>query len=57
MALRINPIPPNSPTIKIPGTLVSKHSSMVGTSTLFVGVPNTNSIAPTGQFDAHNLNQ
>src|SRR5690606_6292599 len=48
-ALRIRPMPPSSPTMYSPGTLVSKFSRMRGSSTPRLSVPKTSLIASTGQ--------
>jgi hypothetical protein len=48
-ALRIRPMPPSSPEMKIPGTLVSNSGVRVGRSTPRRSEPNTSEIAPTGQ--------
>ena len=48
-ALRISPMPPSSPTMKTPGTLVSNLGSTWGMSTPRRSEPNTSVIADTGQ--------
>ena len=53
MALRINPIPPSSPAIKMPSTLDSKSGFTCGRSMPRVCVPNTSVMAPTGHAARH----
>ena len=48
-ALRINPMPPSSPAIKMFETLVSKVGATKGISMPRFSVPNTSCIASTGQ--------
>jgi hypothetical protein len=52
-ALRIRPMPPSSPAMKIPGTLVSKFGFTLGMSTPRFSVPNTSLIAFMGQAVSH----
>ena len=49
MALRMSPIPPSSPAIKMPGTFVSKFELTCGISTPRDSVPNTSVMASAGQ--------
>ena len=51
--LRMSPMPPSSPAMKIPATLVSKVGLTTGMSTPRRSVPNTSVIACTGQAAAH----
>ena len=48
-ALRIRPMPPSSPAMKMPGTLVSNCGLTCGMSTPRRSVPKTSRIASTGQ--------
>jgi len=49
IALRINPIPPSSPAMKMPRTFDSKLGVTFGMSTPRFAEPNTSVIASTGQ--------
>ena len=53
MAVLIRPIPPNSPTMKTPGTLVSKFSLTFGTLTVWRASPKVRTIACVGQTSTH----
>src|SRR2546426_5168662 len=53
MAVLIRPIPPNSPTMKTPGTLVSKFSFTFGTLTVWRASPKVRTIACVGQTSTH----
>src|SRR6267378_1193151 len=53
MAVLIRPIPPNSPTMKTPGTLVSKFSLTFGTLTVWRASPKVRTIAGVGAFLLH----
>ncbi len=52
-ALRMRPMPPSSPAMKMPGTLVSKFGFTRGMSTPRRSLPNTSVIAVTGHAAAH----
>jgi hypothetical protein len=52
MAFLISANPPNSPTMKMPGTDVSNASLNRGISALMLGLAFTISIAPTGHASA-----
>src|SRR5579872_1603440 len=53
MAVLISPMPPSSPTMNKPGTLVSKSSLTIGTLTVCSTPPMAIEIACVGQTSAH----